>query len=102
MCLVKSISYLTNIFKHKMINDSSVKHIFDSFSGPTVKPPTAEVVKETNSVAADDAAAQAKVPDDPFPDTLFPTTEPEIDKIVPQFTTPKHSVSGKKISMIIL
>ena len=84
MCLVKSISYLTNIFKHKMINDSSVKHIFDSFSGPTVKPPTAEVVKETNSVA-----------DDPFPDTLFPTTEPAIDKIVPQFTTPKHSVSGK-------
>ena len=79
-----------------MINDSSVKHIFDSFSGPTVKPPTAEVVKETNSVA-DDADAQAKVPDDPFPDTLFPTTEPEIDKIVPQFTTPKHSVSGTKL-----
>ena len=98
MCLVKSISYLKNIFKQKMINDSSVKHIFDSFSGPTVKPPTAEVVKETNSVA-DDAAAQAKVPDDPFPDTLFPTTEPEIDKIVPQFTTPKHSVSGTKLAL---
>ena len=41
--------------------------------------------KETNSVASDD----------PFPDTLFPTTEPAIDKIVPQFTTPSHSVSGK-------
>ena len=70
-----------------MINDS-FKHIFDSISGTTFKPksaaPTAEVVKETNSVA-----------DDPFPDTLFPTTEPAIDKIVPQFTTPKHSVSGK-------
>ena len=89
--MVKSIkTYLTDFFFFKL-NDKwfSFKHIFDSISGttrsPTKSAPTAVVFKETNSVASDD----------PFPDTLFPTTEPAIDKIVPQFTTPKHSVSGK-------